>query len=74
MTPEQPCIPGLFGIRRHKFVARYDRVMDQELVARVSTLEGTTLDRMFGHDVYVRDVCTRCGLTIERTDKLCPKQ
>jgi len=63
----KPCTPSIFGFG-HKFQPRYDRVIDWDEIKRmgIKRLVGGSLEDVMGHDVYVRDVCVRCGATVER--------
>jgi cbb3-type cytochrome oxidase cytochrome c subunit len=60
-------IGSIFGYG-HKFVPRYDRVIDWDMIQRMGGIKRLTgaLEDVCGRDVYVRDVCVRCGATVER--------
>lgn len=55
---------SIFG---HKFRPRYDRIVDWDRLKSlgISKVTGSASDTL-GSDVYVRDVCVRCGATVER--------
>jgi cbb3-type cytochrome oxidase cytochrome c subunit len=48
-----------------KFEARYERQIPSQ-VPQIERIKNITIEEMFGIDVYIRDVCVRCGKTIER--------
>ncbi len=51
----------------HKYEGRYD---EEPNAIKLTSIEGCSVDglrKLMIRKVYVRDVCTRCGRTIERT-------
>lgn len=57
----------------HRFEARYDREPTADF--RLDQIALAALDRVLDaatKRTYVRDVCVRCGKTIERTDAMAP--
>jgi hypothetical protein len=69
-----PClVTGPFGRNAHRFEARMDWVIDWEkiIAAGVDINEAYNLSAessfsaTFGRRVYVGDICTRCGLTVD---------
>lgn len=81
-TP-QLCIPhGLFGTRRgHHFEARFDTIIDWDAInasgivgilpdiinKRFISDDELAVGAILGRSVYLRDICARCGATIERS-------
>lgn len=60
-----PCPRAGRWFRGCRFEARYDEVPNSRPVKmQESSVEAVRA--AFYHRVYVRDVCTRCGATIER--------
>lgn len=61
-------IRGLFGRRLCNFQPRYDSVLNN-LANRVMSVKGAGMDaleQMLKDKLYIRDVCTACGKTVER--------
>jgi cbb3-type cytochrome oxidase cytochrome c subunit len=52
--------------RACKFKPRYEQKIQEALAQQALKVRGCTVNEMFGVDVYIRDVCERCGKTIER--------
>lgn len=49
-----------------KFEPRYDTIPSGEINVKGSSRAATDLIQAAARRIYVRDVCTRCGHTIER--------
>ncbi len=49
----------------HKYQARYDRIPPESITEYEGSVNGFNA---LCKRVYVRDVCTRCGRTIERNE------
>lgn len=56
------CPNAMFG--RHQFEPRYDTTMPDDIEGFEGTLRAM---ESLKDKIYVRDVCVRCGQTIERT-------
>jgi hypothetical protein len=64
MSDEQRCPNSWFG--SHRFEARYD--MEPNNSAGFSSIEtfAGNIESLFTKKSYVRDICIKCGKTIER--------
>lgn len=50
----------------HKFEARFDEVPTGAHPERIPLVYSEEIRRLMLRNVYVRDVCVRCGQTVER--------
>lgn len=62
---------GFYG--KHDYQPRYDEVIDEKVLAMLIDLVMTTRHRdierpMYVRQVYIQDVCVRCGDVVERPE------
>lgn len=50
-----------------KFEGRYDQVIPKGFIRHMTEFEGSV--KSLTVPVYVRDICVRCGRTVERGDR-----
>lgn len=75
MSDLPPRCKGLFGRRLCKWEGRYDYAPPSDRIDMGEVIFGMAFDvkgsvsrlRALGKQTYVREVCTRCGQTKERT-------